>query len=207
MVRTIDAAAARWAGATAADAPVLVLLHGYGSHEGDLLALAEHLPRGLRLVAPRGPVVGGPGYAWAPLAAPGRPDPGPVREVATALADWIDASVPTTSAVALLGFSQGGLMTTQLLRARPDRFAAGVVLSGFSLGTTEPGDAALAARRPPVLFAHGDADPVIPADATARTSTWLAGHTAVEEHRYAGLGHQVSGPELADVAAFLERTL
>jgi phospholipase/carboxylesterase len=204
---TIDAAVARWTGATAAEAPVLVLLHGYGSHEGDLLGLADHLPAGLRLAAPRGPLTGGPGYAWAPLAAPGLPDPAPVRAAADALLTWIDATVAPSTPVALLGFSQGALMTTQLLRTRPERFAAGVVLSGFSLAGTEPGDAALAERRPPVLFAHGDADPVIPREATARTSAWLAEHTDVEEHRYPGLGHGISTAELAEVAAFLARTV
>ncbi len=173
MTVTVDAAAVRWAGPQALDAPVLVLLHGYGSHEGDLIGLADHLPGGLRLAAPRAPLAAGPGFAWAPLATPGLPDPAPVRAAADALLTWLDAAVPVATPVALLGFSQGGLLTTQLLRTRPERFAAGVVLCGFSLAGTEPGDAAVSDRRPPVLFAHGDADPVISAEATARTSAWL----------------------------------
>ncbi|WP_454051596.1 alpha/beta hydrolase [Cellulomonas sp. Marseille-Q8402] len=206
---TIDPAAVRSArtGPATAGAPLLVLLHGYGSHEGDLLGLAPHLPAGLRLAAPRAPLTGGPGFAWAPLAAPGRPDPAPVRAAASALATWLDAVAEPGTRVGLLGFSQGGLMATQLLRLRPERFAAAVVLSGFSLGADEPGDPALAARRVPVLFGHGDADAVIPPDATARTSAWLAAHTDVEEHAYPGLGHGISAPVLDDVRAFLARTL
>jgi phospholipase/carboxylesterase len=197
----------RRAGSDLPGAPVLVLLHGYGSHEGDLIGLGAHLPAHLRLIAPRAPVPAGPGFAWAPLAAPGRPDPAPVRAAAEALATWIDAEVPADVPVALLGFSQGGLMTTQLLRIRPERFAAGVVLSGFSLDAEEAGDAALTERGLPTFFGYGDADPVIPADATVRTSAWLARRTAVEEHRYPGLGHGIAGPELADVVAFLDRVL
>lgn len=197
----------RRAGSDLPGAPVLVLLHGYGSHEGDLIGLATHLPAHLRLLAPRGPIPAGPGFAWAPIAAPGRPDPAPVRAAAADLAAWIEDEVPAEVPVALLGFSQGGLLTTQLLRTRPERFAAGVVLSGFSLDGEEPGDDALAGRAVPTFFGYGDADPVIPSDATVRTSVWLARRTAVAEHRYPGLGHGISGPELADVVAFLHRVL
>lgn len=211
-VLAVDPAAARWAatpgGAPGPGAPLLVLLHGYGSHEGDLLALAPHLPGGLTLAAPRGPLAGGPGYAWAPLATPGRPEPARVRAGADALLAWLDADDRAAGRpVALLGFSQGGLMSTQLLRTRPDRFAAAVVLSGFALDAEEPGDAALAARDPrvPVLLAHGDADPVIPRAATARTAAWLAGRTALEERAYPGLGHGVDARVLADVRTFLGR--
>lgn len=204
---TIDPAAARTAGA-AAGAPLLVLLHGYGSHEGDLLGLAPHLPAGLRLAAPRGPLTGGPGFAWAPVTTPGRPDPAAVRAAADALLAWVEEVAEPPVPVALLGFSQGGLLATQLLRLAPERFAAVVVLSGFSLDGTEPGDAALAATRTvPVLFGHGDADRVIPAEATARTGTWLSAHAAVEEHTYPGLGHGVDAAVLADVRGFLTRTL
>lgn len=204
---TIDPAAARSTGA-GAGAPLLVLLHGYGSHEGDLLKLAPHLPAGLRLVAPRGPLTGGPGFAWAPVTTPGRPDPAAVRAAADGLLAWLDEVAEPGTPVALLGFSQGGLLATQLVRLAPTRFAAAVVLSGFSLDSSEPGDAELAATRSvPVLFGHGDADRVIPADATARTSTWLAAHAATEEHTYPGLGHGISADVLRDVHAFLTRTL
>ena len=82
-----------------------------------------------------------------------------------------------------------------------------MVLSGFALDTEEPGDAALAGSGVPVLFGHGDADTVIPADATARTSAWLARHTALEEHTYPGLGHGIGRDGLADVVTFLQRTV
>jgi len=187
-----------------------VLLHGYGSHEGDLLGLAPHLPGGLALAAPRGPLPGGPGFAWAPLASPGRPDPVRVRQGADALLAWLDGDARVGDRpVALLGFSQGGLMATQLLRARPGRFTAAVVLSGFALDAEEPGDAALAARDPrvPVLLGHGDADAVIPRDATTRTAAWLAAHAALEHREYPGLAHGVDARVLADAAAFLSRVL
>jgi len=54
-----------------------------------------------------------------------------------------------------------------------------------------------------VFLGHGDLDPVIPAEATARTQAWAAAHTAVTDRTYEGLPHAVSAAELADVAAFI----
>ncbi|WP_159808485.1 alpha/beta hydrolase [Cellulomonas citrea] len=190
---------------TQPDAPVLVLLHGYGSHDGDLLPLVDRPD--LELLAPRAPLPAGPGFAWAPITVPGAPDPAPVHEATTALLAWLDAHVAPGRRTALLGFSQGGLMVTQLLRARPGAFVAGVVLSGFVLPGEQPGDAVLAADPPPVLFARGDADPVIAPDATARTQTWLAAHTRLDARVYPGMGHTVGAAERDDVEEFLAREL
>lgn len=187
------------------DAPVLVLLHGYGSHERDLLPLIDL--DGIDLLAPRAPLAAGPGFAWVPITVPGRPDPAPVQTATSALLAWLDAEVAPGRRVVLLGFSQGGLMVTQLLRAQPGRFVAGIVLSGFSLVGEQPGDAALAADPPPVLFARGDADAVIALDASERTSTWLAAHSRLVERVYPGMPHTVGAAERADVREFIEQVL
>ena len=188
------------------DAPLVLLLHGYGSHEQDLAGLAPHLPAGLATVSVRAPLTLAPGsYAWVPIRVPGRPDPEITQASTEALLTWLDAHVAPDRAVSLLGFSQGGLMVTQLLRARPERFVAGLVLSGFVLDTTYDGDAALAARQPPVFFGHGDADPVITPDATARAAAWLPEHTDTTEKVYPGLAHGISAEELEDVSAFLRQ--
>ena len=110
--------------------------------------------------------------------------------------EWLDAHVHPGTPVVPLGFSQGGLMVTQLLRQAPGRFPAGVVLSGFTLDGAMPGDETLAVTRPPVFFGHGDADRVIPADTTARASAWLPGHSTLTEKVYAGLPHSISGEDL-----------
>lgn len=184
--------------------PLVLLLHGYGSNEQDLPGLMTYLPDGLAAAAVRAPLTIGPGsYAWVPIAVPGRPDPAITEESTAALLEWFDEHVPADRTVIPLGFSQGGLMVSQLLRARPHRFVTGLVLSGFVLDTGAEGDADLAARRLPVFFGHGDADPVIAADATERASAWLAAHTDVTDRTYPGLAHAVSAEELDDVSAFL----
>lgn len=188
--------------------PLVLLLHGYGSNEQDLPDLMTYLPDGLASASVRAPLTLAPGaYAWVPIAVPGRPDPDITQESTVALLAWFDEHVAPDRPVVLLGFSQGGLMVSQLLRMRPDRFVAGLVLSGFVLDDTFPGDAALAVRQVPVFFGHGDADPVIAPDATERASVWLAEHTSLTDRTYAGLAHAVSAEELNDVSAFLRGVL
>ncbi|MFJ7288798.1 alpha/beta hydrolase [Curtobacterium sp. NPDC098951] len=187
--------------------PLLVALHGVGSNERDLLGLAPALPPSWTVASLRAPMPFGQGWSWYPLGTPGSPAPGPVDESAAEVLAWIDSVAAEHPRIGLLGFSQGGSMALQLLRARPAAFAFAVSLSGFVVpgepGVTDPRDEAVAAVRPRVFLGHGDLDPVIPGEATARTQAWAAANTAVTDRTYAGLPHAVSAAELADVAAFI----
>jgi phospholipase/carboxylesterase len=106
-----------------------------------------------------------------------------------------------------IGFSQGGFMATQLLRTRPDRVLAPVVLAGFVLGVPQPADERLAAERPALFWGRGDADGVISTEAVEGAAAFLPGHSALVERVYPGLGHGISAEELADVQAFLAEHL
>ena len=183
--------------------PLLVLLHGYGSHEGDLFSLSPALPLAPVVASVRAPMSESGGFAWWSLdgATPGAPDPEAVDAAATAVLDWLDTLDYTS--VSILGFSQGGAMTLQLLRHAPERFAAAVCLSGFIATETHPGDARLAEVRPPVFWGRGTSDPVIPAYAIERTTEWLPAHADATTRIYEGLGHSISTEELTDFAAFL----
>ncbi|MFD1722250.1 alpha/beta hydrolase [Amnibacterium endophyticum] len=184
---------------------LLVLLHGLGADERDLLPLAPELALDDAVVSLRAPLPWGPGFAWAEV----RDDPtrrtGSMRPAAEAVLAWLDgatAALGEPAEVRLLGFSQGGALALTLLRLAPERFASAVVLAGF-VPEDDEDDAALAAVRPPVLWGRGDADPVIPAAAIDRTSGWLPAHSALTERVYPGLAHGISIEEIADVRAFL----
>lgn len=187
-----------------AGTPLLVLMHGVGSDEHDLLGLAPALPPEWTVASLRAPTPFGPGFSWYPLGVPGSPAVDDVDAEAAGVLDWIDSVAGEHTRVGLLGFSQGGSMALQLLRARPAGFAFAVSLSGFVVpGVQDSRDEAVAAVRPRVFLGHGDLDPVIPGDAVARTQLWAAEHTDVTDRSYAGLPHAVSAEELADVAAFI----
>lgn len=187
-----------------ASTPALVLLHGYGADENDLAGLAP-------LVAPESPwySVRAPhrlpqgGNAWFEITTPGRPDPAMVEAATVELWDWIDGALGEGTPIIAVGFSQGGLMATQLLRTRPERMAATVVLGGFVLGAAQPADEALAVARPRAFWGRGEDDHVIAADAVARTAEWMPRHTTLTARTYPGLAHGISAAEIDDVRVFL----
>lgn len=206
----LDSDAVRWSTspAEAAGRPVLVVMHGLGANEDDLFALAPALPHRLVVAALRAPLPWGQGFAWFPVTEqPAAPDAEAVDAAAAAVLSWIEAELPVDARIALLGFSQGGAMCAQLLRHAPGRFEFAVALSGFVADGPDPGDAELAELRPPAFWGRGDADAVIPFDVFERADEWWRTHTSLTEHVYRGLGHGISGPELADIVAFIDERL
>ena len=194
--------------------PLLVLMHGYGSHERDLAALAGHLDRGYPTTGPvvaslRAPLPAGPGYAWFPITDPtraGHPDINLANAATAGVMRWLEevqALARTPGPVGLLGFSQGGAMVTHLLRHHPEQFSCGVVLSGFTVPGLVGGDQALAEISPPVYWGRGLADPLIGAEANERTEQFLSRHTTLTASTFPGLGHGVAEEEIEEVAAFL----
>lgn len=184
--------------------PLLLLLHGFGSNERDLPGIVASLGQGWDWASLRGPFdVPGGGAAWFPISVPGAPVRGPVEAAVAGLLAWIDTAT-SGQPIVPVGFSQGGMMVTELLRHRPAAFAAGVVLSGFVAPGRQVGDARLAERRPPLFFGRGELDDsMIPAEAFARTEGWVKVHATATIRTYQGLGHSIAPEELADVAAFL----
>lgn len=206
VVHMIDADLVQWTrpAGERAGTPLLVTMHGVGSNEHDLLGLAPTLPAAWTMASLRAPMPWGQGFSWYPLGTPGSPALEPVDAAAAGVLAWIDSVAAEHPRIGLLGFSQGGSMALQLLRARPAAFAFAVSLSGFVVpGVTDSRDEAVAGVRPRVFLGHGDLDPVIPAEANARTQAWAAANTTVTDRTYEGLPHAVSAAELSDVAAFI----
>lgn len=191
----------------AAPPAVAILLHGYGSNERDLAGLMPMLGMQLPWASLRAPLSAGPGSAWFEITTPGSPDAAPVEAATAAIWAWVDEHLDAATHVVPIGFSQGGLMATQLLRTRPERVLAPVVLGGFVLGAPQPADAELAATRPAVFWGRGAEDRVIAAHAIARTGEWLPAHSTLTERVYPGLAHGIDARELADVREFLSPLL
>lgn len=191
--------------------PLLVLLHGYGSFEGDLISLAPMLPESFVCASLRAPIRLSPpivnGYGWYEIEQIGRPNVPVLVEATHAVIDWLDELDAQVAGglkeIALLGFSQGGCMVTMLMRHQPERFSVGVVCSGFVAEMHTPGDAILEAQRPPVFWGRDVADPIIADHMIPPTAQWLATHTALIARQYPGIGHAISREELEDIAAFL----
>lgn len=206
--------------------PLLVLLHGYGSFEGDLIELAPRLPGSFVCASPRAPLVAPPpvvnGFAWFPIpfGADGLPLPynppaqfegSDPHRAAGAMLAWIDALDAKVDGglgkIALMGFSQGGAMVTSLMRLRPERFVCGVNCSGFVAPGAFAGDAQLAAVRPPLFWGRDEADPIVSEHRIALTAEWSPVHTRLEARLYPGIAHGIGAQEVDDISEFLTRHL
>lgn len=206
-INPIDPAATQWRDGTAGrfESPLLVLLHGLGSFEGDLIGLAPYLPERFTIASLRAPLPHGDGWAWhSPGNQNSAGDPH-TRASARGVLAWLDALEGRSPSITVGGFSQGGCMSVQSARLAPERFSAVLQLSGYVAVGDAPGDAELAARDPrlPLFWAHGTQDQVITREAIQRTAAFLPEHFAVEAHTYP-MAHQVAMAELTDISAFLD---
>lgn len=156
---------------------VAVLLHGRGSHKGDLQALGPVLPEDWALVTPQAPFPGaewgyGPGWAWYRYVAEDRLVLETLEASLQALDDFLDGLgervgfVP--GRIVLGGFSQGGTMSMAYALSRPDRTAAALNFSGFLAASVDVPTGADAERATPVFWGHGQRDPNIPFELAVR---------------------------------------
>jgi len=175
-------------------APLVVLLHGRGSDEASILALAPHLPSGPAYAAVRAPIAEGGGYAWFANRGIGRPVAGSLRETMDWFRTWLDSVAPAGRPVVLVGFSGGAAFAGGLVLDDPSRYAGVAVLYG-----TLPFDAGLATdagrlANLPVFVAQGDGDHVIPRELLDRTWDYLLAESGAPTvaQRQPG-GHQLTG--------------
>ena len=185
------------------NSPVALLLHGYGADENDL---PEIMTGNLPWVSPRAPLSsGGNGFEWHLLTMDNYTPQQEVEKATEKLWDWIDQTLPATSALIPIGFSQGALMATQLLRTRPERILKTVLMAGFILDAKQPADDRLLELKPDVIYCRGEADTRISSDMVERTSSWLTQHTKLTSMVYSGLGHSVDNRVIRDLSEYLTK--
>lgn len=196
---------------------VLILCHGYGSNGDDLISLVPHLqqvlPRTL-FIAPNAPDIcpGAPnGYQWFPLT-----DLSTEERIkgayaaAPVLNNFLDEVLAeygiTEDHLALLGFSQGTMMSLHVGLRRQKELAGIVGFSGM-LAAPERLVAEIKSR-PPILLTHGDRDEVIPFPAMFEAVGALeAAGISVAKHLSHGLAHGIGPDGFQKAAAFLAQVL
>ncbi|MFC5298343.1 MAG: alpha/beta hydrolase [Brachybacterium tyrofermentans] len=185
--------------------PVVILLHGLGSHEEDLTGLVSFLPADFTYASLRGIYRYVQGYAWFEMPVdPAGPEA--IQTSAAAVEAWIAGQASQGIRVAgAIGFSQGGALALQLLRRDPHALEWIVQLSGFPFPAPMPGDAALAEVAPPALWGHGGMDPHFDPEREEAVRAFMREHTRTEEESRPHLGHAVDEVELRAIAAFLQR--
>ncbi|MFM9274498.1 phospholipase [Pseudarthrobacter sp. NKDBFgelt] len=188
--------------------PLVVLLHGRGSNEREIIGLAEHLPTGPAYAAVRAPIAEGGGYAWFQNRGIGRPVEESLRETMAWFRSWLDAAAAAGRPVVLVGFSGGAAFAGGLLLSDPQRFAGAAILYG-----TLPFDAGVplsVARLAgvPVFVAQGERDRIIPADLLRRTWGYLLTDSAAPAYaRRDPGGHGITGETLAELGGWIRERL
>ena len=187
-----------------AEGPLVVLLHGRGSRESDIIQLAELLPDGLSYAAVRAPIGEGRGFAWFANRGIGRPVPESLRATMDWFRGWLDEVATASRPVLLVGFSGGAAFAGGLLLDDPERFAGAAILYGtlpFEAGVpTTP--ARLAGV--PVLVAQGEYDQVIPHELLDRTWRYLTVESgAPTVARRDPVGHGIARDALDALAGWL----
>ncbi|MDQ6778647.1 MAG: phospholipase [Actinomycetota bacterium] len=200
--------------ADGAPSGLLVLHHGRGTNESDLLPLADALDpdRRLHVVSIRAPYTlpGSPGFHWYAVPRIGYPDPESFATSYRALAElhnelWERTKLGPEETI-LGGFSMGTVMSYALGLGVDRPAPAGILaFSGF-IPTVEGWRADLGSREQVRVFiAHGRQDPVIDVAFARRARDLLGGALTVEYHE-SDVGHQVDPAHVPLAERWLERT-
>jgi phospholipase/carboxylesterase len=193
----------RFEPATDAGQPPLLLLHGTGGDEDDLLPLGRMIAPGSALLSPRGKVLEGGMPRFFRGLAEGVFDEADVRHRANELADFIKQAREAygLAAPVALGFSNGANIAAAVLALRPEALAGAVLLRAMvPLSDAKAGD--LSGKG--VLLLSGAADPIIPAENAKRLAAILEDAGANVEHKVLPVGHGLSQADVTLAKAWLD---
>lgn len=199
---------------------LVIFLHGYGADGNDLIGLAQPLAGVLpntAFVSPNAPepcAMSPMGRQWFPIPyLDGSSDAAMMEGLGrakAALNAFIDHQIKETGLsadrIALVGFSQGTMMSLEVGLRREAQLAGIVGFSGRLL-RADSLEGELASK-PPVVLVHGDADEVVPPQSLddAKTALTAAG-VSVAAHTRPGLGHGIDNDGLRIAAEFLVQVL
>jgi phospholipase/carboxylesterase len=192
----------------AAGAPLL-LLHGTGGNEHDLLPLRDRLSPGAAVLSVRGTVLEGGMPRFFRRLREGVFDEDDLRRQAEDLADFVVTAssaygIEERSLVAV-GFSNGANIASALLLQRPGVLAAAVLLAAM-VPFANPPQADLTGTL--VVIANGEQDPMIPAAMTQRLAAQLRERAAEVVELPHPAGHQIHPgvlPQISQLIALPER--
>lgn len=183
-----------------ASAPPLLLLHGTGGNERDLLRLGRALAPDSALLSPRGQVSEHGANRFFARLAEGVFDPAEVTRRTRELADWIEAAAKKYSLdharLVAVGFSNGANIAATLLQLRPESLGGGVLIRPMVVLDQPAAPGSLAGKR--ALLLNGNVDPIVPLDHPPRLAALLRAGGAEVTQQFLPASHNLMQ---ADVAA------
>lgn len=195
------------------NAPLLVLLHGYGSDENDLFSFANELPETLCIISLRAPHKLQPyGHAWYAINFDAQQNKWNDVEQAKAAMNTIVACIKEACStyeldstnVSLLGFSQGCILSMALAINYPKLIKNVIGLSGYICkefikeGATEEDLSHL-----DFYCSHGSSDQVIPVEWARETPSFLKAHDIKHVYSEFPVGHGVAPQNFFEFRSWL----
>jgi len=188
----------------------LILLHGVGSNEEDLISLSDHLPDDLYVISPRGPLTLGAGrYAWYNVDfSTGKPAFNQQEEQSSRklIIDFIRQvkQLYNLREIYIGGFSQGGIMSYSIGLTHPDEISGVLSLSGRLLQEVKPlvqvNDSL---RKLKVFIAHGTADRTLSVGYAHDAKQYLENLGIQLTYREYPIGHEISNEVLTDMIKWI----
>jgi phospholipase/carboxylesterase len=184
--------------------PPVLLLHGTGGDEADLLPLGRAVAPGSALLSPRGKVLENGMPRFFRRLAEGVFDEADVRRRADELAGFVAEAreaygLPAPVAV---GFSNGANIAAALLLLHP-QVLAGAALLRAMVPLQDPPAADLTGK--PVLIISGASDPIVPADNAKRLASLLTNAGASVQHQVLPTGHGLSQTDVSLTKAWIDQ--
>ncbi|WP_027554850.1 alpha/beta hydrolase [Bradyrhizobium sp. Cp5.3] len=186
----------RFEPASRAGTTPLLLLHGTGGDENDLLGLGRMISPGSALLSPRGRVLEHGMPRFFRRLAEGVFDEEDVQRRALELGAFVDEARERygIAAPVAVGFSNGANIAAALLLLKPDVLAGAVLLRAM-VPLSDPPRAALTGK--PILLLSGQDDPIVPASNSARLAALLSEAGANVSHKVLPAGHQLTQADVA----------
>jgi phospholipase/carboxylesterase len=187
--------------------PLVVLLHGHGANERDLLPMIPRLDPRVAVASPRAPFqIGSDNFSWT-----SGNSAADIDAARRTVLECIDQVVETTGAdrrrVYLAGFSQGAMLTLAIALTEPEKIAGAAVLSGRLAASVREQHATVDQLRAfPILVVHGRDDRQIPLRAGHEVRDFLKPLVALEYHEF-DYGHAVSDEAVFVFDQWLRRRL
>lgn len=186
-------------------APPLLLLHGTGGDEHDLLRIGRALSPKSALLSPRGDVSEGGARRFFARLAEGVFDPAEVTRRTHALADFIAAAAKhyrfDASRLIAVGFSNGANIAATLLQLRPESLGGAVLFRAMVVLDQPASPASLQGKR--ALLVNGSFDPIVPADHPARLAALLEAGGAKATLRNLPASHALTASDVSTAQAWL----
>ena len=181
----------------------LLLLHGTGGNEDDLVPLGEMIAPGSPMLSPRGKVIENGMPRFFRRLAEGVFDEEDVHRRALELARFVEEARSSYGIAAplALGYSNGANIAAAVLLLRPSVLSGAILLRAM-LPFAHPPQAKL--EETAVLILSGARDPIIPAANASRLASILTDAGAVVDHRTLGVGHELSPIDVKVARGWLE---